>query len=100
MCGVALNQPTEACLMESKLAAYGTYSQEAPLTRFVTALNQAGFENEDICMILSPTHPIASIVREASLLNPERKSTAVTARMIGWLSAFGAVLIPTVGFFI
>lgn len=81
-------------------AAYGIYSQNVALTDVVRNLNQAGFENEDICMMLSPTHPIASIVRDASLFNAEREATAVTAGLIGWLSGFGAVLIPTVGFFI
>ncbi len=86
--------------MESKIAAYGTYSQDAPLTEIVSALNHAGFESEEICMILSPTHPIATFVRDASLFSAERKGSAVTAGMIGWLSGFGAVMIPTVGFFI
>jgi hypothetical protein len=81
-------------------AAYGIYSHDVALTDIVRNLNQAGFENEDICMMLSPGHPIASIVREASLFNAEREATAVTAGLIGWLSEFGAVLIPTVGFFI
>ncbi len=81
-------------------AAYGVYSPNVALTDIVTNLNQAGFENEDICMMLSPGHPIASIVRDASLFNTEKESTAVTAGLIGWLSEFGAVLIPTVGFFI
>ena len=81
-------------------AAYGIYPQDAVLTDIVRNLNQAGFENEDICMMLSPTHPIASVVRDASLFNADREDTAASAGMIGWLSAFGAVLIPTVGFFI
>lgn len=81
-------------------AAYGIYSQDAVLADIVRNLNQAGFENEDICMMLSPCHPIASIVRDASLFNTEREASAVTAGLIGWLSGFGAVLIPTVGFFI
>jgi hypothetical protein len=81
-------------------AAYGIYSRDTALTDIVRNLNQAGFENEDICMMLSPGHPIASIVRDASLFNAEREATAVTAGLIGWLSEFGAVLIPTVGFFI
>jgi hypothetical protein len=81
-------------------AAYGIYSQDIALADIVRNLNQAGFANEDICMMLSPGHPIASIVRDASLFNTERESTAVTAGLIGWLSGFGAVLIPTVGFFI
>jgi hypothetical protein len=81
-------------------AAYGIYSQDVALTDVVRTLNQAGFGNEDICMMLSPGHPIASIVRDASLFNAEREASAVTAGMIGWLSEFGAVVIPTVGFFI
>jgi hypothetical protein len=81
-------------------AAYGIYSQDVVLADIVRNLNQAGFENEDICMMLSPCHPIASIVRDASLFNTEREASAVTAGLIGWLSGFGAVLIPTVGFFI
>ncbi len=81
-------------------AAYGMYSHDVALNDVVHTLNQAGFENEDICMMLSPTHPIAALVRDASLFNSERESNAVTARLIGWLSGFGAVLIPTVGFFI
>jgi hypothetical protein len=81
-------------------AAYGIFSQDAALTDIVRNLNQAGFKNEDICMMLSPTHPIATVVRDASLFSPDRENTAASAGMIGWLSAFGAVLIPSVGFFI
>jgi hypothetical protein len=81
-------------------AAYGMYPHEAALKEIVHTFNHAGFPNEDICMILAPTHPIARMVREASVLNSERDAGAVTARMIGWLSQFGAVVIPTVGFFI
>jgi hypothetical protein len=76
------------------------YSQNAALSDIVHTLNKAGFENEDICMMLSPTHPIASLVRDANLFNSECDSSAVTAGLIGWLSEFGAVMIPTVGFFI
>lgn len=81
-------------------AAYGIYPQDASLTDIVRDLNHAGFENEDICMMLSPAHPIASIVRDASVFNSETEANAATAGLIGWLSEFGAVLIPTVGFFI
>lgn len=86
--------------MSVNAAAYGIYSQDVALTDIVRNLNQAGFENEDICMMLSPGHPIASMVREASLFNVGKEASAVTAGLIGWLSEFGAVLIPTVGFFI
>jgi hypothetical protein len=84
----------------SAAAAYGLYSQDVAVSDIVRNLNQAGFENEDICMMLPAAHPIASIVRDASLFNSEREASAVTAGLIGWLSEFGAVLIPTVGFFI
>jgi hypothetical protein len=84
----------------SSPAAYGIYSQDVALADVVHTLNQAGFENNDICIMLAPSHPIASMVREASLFSPGREENAVTAGLIGWLSAFGAVLIPTVGFFI
>lgn len=81
-------------------AAYGIYAHDVPVADIVRTLNHAGFANEDICMMLSPSHPIASVVRDASLFSSEREDNAATAGMIGWLSAFGAVLIPTVGFFI
>ncbi len=81
-------------------AAYGIYSQDVALADIVRNLNQAGFENESICMMLSPEHPIASTVKGASFFNAEGKSSAVTTKLIGWLSEFGAVMIPTVGFFI
>jgi hypothetical protein len=81
-------------------AAYGLFPQDAPLSDVVHTLNNAGFDNESICMMLSPTHPIASRVREASVFNSECESNDVTTALIGWLSEFGAVMIPTVGFFI
>ena len=81
-------------------AAYGMYPHEVALHEIVHTLNQGGFDNEDICVMLSPTHPISTIVKEANFLNTERESSAVTAGLIGWLSEFGAVVIPTVGFFI
>ena len=90
----------EPTMSVNSTAAYGMYPQEVALHDVVHTLNQAGFENEDICMMLAPTHPIATIVREASILNSEREASAVTAGLIGWLSEFGAVVIPTVGFFI
>ena len=87
-------------MASSPAAAYGMFSQNVALNDIVHTLNQAGFDNQDICMMLSPTHPIASLVRDANLFNSERESSAVTAGLIGWLSEFGAVMIPTVGFFI
>lgn len=81
-------------------AAYGMYPRNVALPEVVYALNRAGFENEDICMVLSPAHPAATVVRDAKVLDTEREERATSARMIGWFSEFGAVVIPTVGFFI
>lgn len=81
-------------------AAYGMYPRNVALPEIVGALNHAGFKNEDICMVLSPAHPVAAVVRDARIINIEREGCAVSAAMIGWLSEFGAVVIPSVGFFI
>jgi hypothetical protein len=86
--------------MEHTAAAYGVYPDAVEVAEVVRALNGAGFENEHICLMLAPTHPIAAIVRDANLLNQEREASAVTEGLIGWLSEFGAVVIPSIGFFI
>jgi hypothetical protein len=76
------------------------YPQDVALSDIVYTLNRGGFSNEEICMVLSPAHPLATVVRGANLLNAEREASAMSARMIGWFSEFGAVVIPTIGFFI
>lgn len=81
-------------------AAYGMYPRHVALPEVISALNQAGFENEDICMVLSPAHPVATVVGNAKIYDVEREESASGARMIGWFSELGAVVIPTVGFFI
>ena len=81
-------------------AAYGMYPRNVALPDVVCALNQAGFENKDICMVLSPAHPDAAPIRDASIFDVKGGESATSARMIGWFSEFGAVVIPTVGFFI
>ncbi|HEY6765425.1 MAG TPA: hypothetical protein VI386_11680 [Candidatus Sulfotelmatobacter sp.] len=86
--------------MSTTPAAYGIYSHSAVLNDVVLTLNQAGFLNEDICMMVSPNHPIAGAVRETGIHGCGRETQAGTAQLIGWLSEFGAVMIPTVGFFI
>lgn len=78
-------------------AAYGMYARDVALPDVVGALNKAGFENEDICMVLSPAHPV---VNEGSGFDVAESQSMLGARMIGWFSEFGAVVIPTVGFFI
>ena len=40
-------------------AAYGVYSNDVALPEVVQILNQSGFSKEDICMMVSPKHPLA-----------------------------------------
>jgi len=75
----------------NQTAAYAMYPRNVALPEVVCALNRAGIGNEDICMVLSPAHP------DASVFDSEAASSA---RMIAWFSELGAVFIPTVGFFI
>ena len=87
-------------MLATRSAAYGMYPQSARLPEIMGTLRQAGIEKKDICMVLSPTHPMASIVRDAKFRSAEPNQSAVSARMIAWFSEFGAVVIPAVGFFI
>jgi len=80
----------------NEAAAYGMYHLSVALPDVVNTLNRAGFEKEKICMVLSPAHPMAAVVRDARI----GTESALSARMIGWFSEFGAVMIPTIGFFI
>ncbi|MGA7907368.1 MAG: hypothetical protein WCA16_08195 [Candidatus Sulfotelmatobacter sp.] len=86
--------------IEISSAVYGVYAEDVPVAQVVCTLNGAGFQNEDICLILAATHPIAAMVRDARIPSAEGETTKVTAGLIHWLSEFGAVVIPTVGFFI
>jgi hypothetical protein len=81
-------------------AAYGVYSNDVALPQVVQILNQSGFSKEDICMMVSPKHPLATVVREANILQAERGTGATAAGMMAWLMKFGAVMIPRVGLFI
>lgn len=81
-------------------AAYAVYPQNVALNEVVRTLQRAGFDKENICMMLSPTHPIASIVRDTNCGAFNVDANVVSAGLLGWLTDFGAVLIPTFGFFI
>jgi hypothetical protein len=81
-------------------AVYATYPDGVALDEVLQTLERGGLDKESICMVLSPTHPIAAIVRESSTRSFEREENAVTTGWIGWLSELGAVVIPTFGFFI
>lgn len=86
-------------MISSGTAAYGMYSRHVALPDVVSALNRAGYLNENICMVLSPAHPDAGVFHDTTKF-VEGADTSTTARMIRWFSEFGAVVIPTVGIFI
>jgi hypothetical protein len=81
-------------------AAYGMYADDVPVQQIVQTLNQSGFDNEQICLMVWPRHHIASVMRDANILCSERKASKMSVEMIGWLMKLGAVIIPTAGFFI
>jgi len=55
-------------------AAYGMYPHDVELHQVVQTLNQSGIGKEDICMMVSPSHPFAllSARRIISVPSPER----------------------------
>lgn len=84
----------------SENAVYATYSNQVTLPDVVKALGKQGFYKESIFMMLSPTHPVAEVVRDSDMFRLERGPSMARAGLIGWLTKFGAVVIPTFGFFI
>lgn len=51
-------------------------------------------------MVLSPAHPDAALLHDASEFSAPEVDRTLTTRMIDWFSRFGAVVIPTVGLFV
>jgi hypothetical protein len=86
----------------SLTAAYGMYPSTIALPEVVQILNRAGFGNKDICMVISPAHPVATVVRDSRIADAEAGAEKENGALglIGWVSEFGAVVIPTVGLFI
>ena len=84
----------------SDFAAYATYSDSTLLSQVVESLGKQGFDKPSILLMLSPTHPIAEELRSANEQMFETPSSSAGAGLVGWLSDFGAVVIPTFGFFI
>lgn len=81
-------------------AAYGIYASSAALHEVLQTLGKGGFEKDDICMMLSPTHPFVATVRESKCQPFEQVTRSSAPGVVAWLCEFGAVVIPTFGFFI
>ena len=84
----------------ASLAAYGIYSRQVQLHAVISNLNRAGVSNQDICLLLAPTHPIAAQVRDMRSLATEPACRPALTGLLEWLSKLGAVAIADVGLFI
>ncbi len=84
---------------EIRAAAYAIFSTETRLEDVLTSLNSAGFESEDICVFLSPRHPIADGVRNLKTADSFSAEVDIEGT-VSWLSSFGGVVIPGVGCFV
>lgn len=85
--------------MTATTGVFAIYPQATAVEEVLQTLAQGGFDKESICMMLAPSHPLAEMARDANL-RPFERDLHANAGVIGWLSEFGAVLIPTFGFFI
>jgi hypothetical protein len=91
----------ELMSFENRAAAYGFFPLESQLENVFRALNHAGFENTDLCVLLTAEHPIAERVRNCPTQMPRGPiQNAAPERVLGWLSTYGAVLIANVGLFV
>jgi hypothetical protein len=87
-------------MMLCQTAAYGIYPLEARIDGVIAVLGEAGLRTEDICVLLAPAHPIAEAVRDARVSSYDTTSGREVSEVLHWLSRFGAVIIPEVGFFV
>jgi hypothetical protein len=87
--------------LENRAAAYGFFPPESQLENVFRALNHAGFENTNLCLLVTADHPIAERVRSSTVPSPRDPVQSVEAEQIlAWLSRHGAVLISEMGLFI
>jgi hypothetical protein len=84
----------------STTAAYAIYPMPVELDQIVDALNSAGCRDEDLCLVLTPTHRLAQAVRDAKVATKVLNSDPLTVGLLQWFSRFGAVIIPGVAFFV
>src|SRR5215469_4719305 len=91
----------ELMSLENRAAAYGFFPPESQLENVFRALNHAGFENTNLCLLVTADHPIAERVRSSTVQSPRDPVQSVEPEQIlAWLSRYGAVLISEMGLFI
>jgi hypothetical protein len=84
----------------STTAAYGIYPMEACIDQIVESLKNAGCRNEDVCVLLAPTHQVAQVIRNAKVTPKALNSDSPTSELLRWFARLGAVIIPGVAFFV
>jgi hypothetical protein len=85
----------------SQTAAYGIYPMKACVQEIVASLHDAGCSAQDVCLLLTPSHPMAQAVRDAKISSASLNSDMTPASdLLQWLSRLGAVVIPGVAFFV
>jgi hypothetical protein len=84
----------------STTAAYAIYPMATQIDEVIENLNSAGCRDEDVCVLLTPTHRLAQAVRDAKVAPMVLNSESPTSDLLRWLSRFGAVIIPGVAFFV
>ena len=86
-------------------AAFGIYPNQSALENGVTALQSAGFRNEDISVLFPENEGTKDFAHEKGTKAPEGAATgagtgAVAGGVLGWLAGIGALAIPGLGPFI
>jgi hypothetical protein len=84
----------------STTAAYAIYPMAVEIDEIIDALNSAGCRDEDLCLLLTPTHRLAKAVRDTRVATKVLNSDPPTSGLLQWLSRFGAVIVPGLAFFV
>src|SRR5918995_3312173 len=86
-------------------AAFGIYPNESALENGVSALQQAGYRNEDISVLFPENEGTKDFAHRKGTKAPEGAASgagtgAVAGGVLGWLAGIGAIAIPGIGPFI
>src|ERR687891_1373579 len=86
-------------------AAFGIYPSETALENGISALQQAGYRNEDISVLFPENEGTKDFAHKKGTKAPEGAASgagtgAVAGGVLGWLAGIGAIAIPGVGPFI
>src|ERR671919_632989 len=83
-------------------AAFGIYPNETALENGISALQQAGYRNEDISVLFPENEGTKDFAHRKGTKAPEGAASgagtgAVAGGTLGWLAGIGAIAIPGVG---